>query len=328
MLLVALSAALAKPARKPELLTVHREGSALEITRMEVEVEVEKDPDPPTSADPNAYDAYEAKMDDLTDRRADLKAVDALVRREASALAACALAAGAVPGAEATARISYTREGKGSVRLAKGADAALGGCLVSQLHKQRRPVLVHAASTDPAADWRFVLAAPPEGTTLAAGALIDRSAGFGPVDFGEPAEALDDRRMASSYRNTVTYSRGFDGDAMLGGAKGGPAWSFDAKQGLYAARFMVTSDSAAFSVKESLKEMFGAPRWDSALSAWYWRGEHVVWVAEQAGDATMITVLDIDRARAAGLVETAPGDPREMNSEAGSRLPRVLGDGQ
>ncbi|MBM4368587.1 MAG: hypothetical protein FJ102_20410 [Deltaproteobacteria bacterium] len=315
--------ALAERLRDPERITIHAEGAPLEITRMEAEVEVEEDPEAPTGMSDGAYEAYERAIDNLADHRDDLKAVDALLRRESGAIARCAADAGAAAGAKATAHIRYARDGTGSVKAASGGDPALSGCLVSLLHKQQRPVLLHEAPRNPEGDWSFTLVSAPETVP----SLIDRTTGFGPVEFGETYDALDERRLSMQHRNSTTYTRGFDADAILAGAKGGPAWSFDATQGLYAVRLQVSSDSAAFAVKESLKAMFGVPRWDTEVKGLYWRGEHILWVTEQAGDATMVTVLDIDRARAAGLLSYVPGDARDITNETGSRLPRILGDG-
>ncbi len=322
-MLILVFPALAERLRDPEQITIHVDGAPLEITRMEVEVEVEKEPEAPTGMTDGAYEAYERAVDNLADHRDDMRAVDALLRRESGAIARCAVDAGAAPGAKAAARIRYARDGTGSVKATKGGDAALSGCLVSLLHKQQRPILLHAAPKNPEAEWTFTLVSAPETVP----SLIDRTTGFGPIEFGESYEALEERRLSTQHRNTSTYTRGFDADAVLAGAEGGPAWSFDAKQGLYAVRLLVTSDSAAFAVKESLKVMFGLPRWDTELKGLYWRGEHILWVTEQAGETTMVTVLDIDRAKAAGLLTYVPGDAKDITNETGSRLPKILGDG-
>ncbi len=315
--------ALAERLREPELLTIHADGAPLEITRMEVEIEVEKDPEAPTGMTDSGYEAYEAAVDNLSDHRDDMKAVDALLRRESGVIARCATDAGAVPGAKASAKIRYARDGTGHVKAQKGGDAALAGCLVSLLHKQQRPLLLHHAPKNPEAEWTFTLVAAPE----AVPSLLDRTTGLGPMEFGQAFDELEERRLSTQHRNTSTYTRGFDGDAILAGAEGNPAWSFDAKEGLYAVRLLVASASAAFAVKESLKSMFGLPRWDSELKGLYWRGEHMLWVTQQAGETTMVMVLDIDRAKAAGLLAYVPGDAKDITNETGSRLPKILGDG-
>ncbi len=326
MLILALGVALAKNA-EPLKVTVLGDGAPVQLWRMQVEAETTEDPEMPRQATEAALEAWEREVDNLVDRRADMAALDALLARESVVVGACAVAAGVAPGTEAAVRLRVNRSAKFTVaRPAAGAHEALAGCVVDGLLKREFPALLHPTRQEPEATYTFRFEADPGPVPP----LVDRHHGLANVNFGDSFDRLDDRKMSAQYRNSTTYGRAFDSDAVLMGVAGAAAWSFDGNNGLYAARFLVRGDTGSFRLRERIKEVLGAPRWDSALKAWYWRGEHVVWVTETpAGTSDLVvTILDMDRAKAAKLVETVPGDPRELGGETGSRLPRVLQTGE
>lgn len=326
MLLFALGVVWAETA-EPLKVTVLGAGAPVQLWRMQVEAETAEDPEMPRQPTEAALLAWEEAVDNLADRRVDMAAFDALLARESVVVGACAAAAGVPAGTEAAVQLRVNRAGRVTLaRPAPGAHEALAGCVVGSLLKHEFPALLHPTRQEPEATYTFRYETDPGPVPL----LVDRHRGLANVNFGGGPQELDDRKMSAQYRNSTTYGRALDSDAVLMGVAGAAAWSFDGTEGLYAARFLVRGDTGSFKLRERLKTVLGAPRWDTALKAWYWRGENILWVAETpAGTSDLVvTILDVQRAKAARLVETVPGDPRELGVETGSRLPRILNTGE
>ncbi|GDX79863.1 hypothetical protein LBMAG42_16740 [Deltaproteobacteria bacterium] len=278
------------------------------------------DPTPPESDSESAYEGWIRVMEVRKDRRADLVEADTLVRDYSPVIADCALKAGAVAGASAAATVSIPITGVIKVAAGSG-DAALAGCVASTLHKRQTGAILHGGrNIEP--KYTFTLVAPPASVP----ATEDIEASFAGVVFGEPSSRVLEPRLSSSYRNTRHYTRMIDDNVQCMGIDCRIAYDFEDDEGLYGGEIRVEGDAASFRLREGLKARFGAGRWDGSVKAWYWRGERLIYVSVRVPDTTyeVLRILDMERARRAGLATSFPGDPEGENGSKIKSLPKVL----
>lgn len=317
LLLISLVLAAEKLAPPPEQIETVADG----LTFFRAGDEVEGgDPTPPDTDSQSRADAYVVLMEGRKDRRADLVEADTLLRDYAPLIADCALKAGAVTGASAAARVAIPITGV--VKVAGGSgDAALAGCVTSTLHKRQTGAILHGGrNVEP--KYTFTLVAAPALVPT----WLDAEDSFAGVRFGEPSSRVIEPRLSSSYRNTRHYTRMIDDNVQCMGIDCRIAYDFEDDEGLYGGEIRVEGDAASFRLREGLKDRFGAGRWDGAVKAWYWRGERLLYVSVRVPDTSyeVLRIIDMERAKRAGLATSFPGDPDGDGASKNKSLPRVL----
>lgn len=279
------------------------------------------EPIPPKSSTKESQKEYDAEVDTYQDLRDDFAALDAELAELGPAIAACAGTAGAQPGAKSTLHVTVSNRGIISrATPEKSGDEALSGCAHDELFKRQTAVVLHGH--DRSVAYTFTFQAAP----AAVPTPIDATLGIAGIAFGASSEALPNRVNSASSGNTTHYYRTNDADVAYLGIAVGVAFSFDADQGLYAARIRGTGDVATFTLREKTTERLGNPKWDAKLKTWYWRGDRVLYVFEgdASGETGQLTIMDIERAKAANLVAVLPGDAAPGELAPGQKLPKVL----
>jgi len=288
---------------------------------------VEKEPlgEQPVSVEPRDYAAW---MRRATDRAA-LANLDAAVRWTADQVDACAEAA---TDGEATVQVSVATSGQTRAKV-EGGDVTLGDCVSQSLDGQlslfplaRSVRATYTVSRDSAWPTPGLSADPPPADGEAAFApAVDALRGFGAIPFGGRAADFEEMERLDVTEAVTFYQRlGDAGCRWLGATCAGINYAF-AEDGLVGVTLGV-GGGGTWRIRETLTEMFGAPRWDQRFKAWYWRGAKVLvhYRRLPTGDEVLVGFADIARARAAGL-SPLPGDrPVATDTDPDRRLPRII----
>lgn len=333
-MLLLMSLALARPAVEPPPEKVEVVADGLRFFRKGDSAEGGDEP-PPEVNSSSAQDAWSKRLRRQDDRRADLKAADALLADYAPLVADCATKAGVQPGAAAVATITFAASSSQlSVALGKPSEAALGGCLVSTLHKRQVGGLFHpvggleeGGGSNPTINptWTFTYTGPPAEAPAHA---VDVERGLGGVRFGTDPNEMAGASLVLTTRSVGTWQRYIDDNVRYMGVKCTVLFLSHSDTGIVGARVRVTGDGDSFRVKEALKSRFGAGKYDSAYKAWYWRGDRLVVVAQRVPDSDVeeFVMLEMGPALASGVAVAFPGDRKPGDASPGTRLPRVLQD--
>lgn len=281
--------------------------------------------------------------------RAGLASLDGAVRWRADGIDACARAAGVA--ADAVARVDVTVGLDGAVKAKAKDGGALGGCVVAALDGQVFPLIVQsdvrgkydvtwtpgASSVASAAPAESAAPAAAEAASAvssapgnaAANPRLDEERGFAGIAWGGPSDRLEDGTAIGSQSGTTFYARRSDQIGRWLGAKvTGASYAFG-KDGLHSVRLAFLGTTTAWRLREALTARYGAPDWDNAFGAYFWRGERVLLFFRPVpgSEEVQISLLDIARARASGLADRMPGDPVDpTKSTDGRRLPRIFRD--
>lgn len=232
---------------------------------------------------------------------------------------------GSSPAATVTVRIAVDSTGVLDVQAPKDP---LGACVAGAMDGHRVPMLVASTARQAYTVTWDGTPSLRSGTPTPEGFCpeLDRAAGFSGVPWGAAGDSLPNAEVETVKDTSRTYRRSGDQEARWLGAKIAATFAFG-ESGFYAAG-LTGQVSGAFQVRERLVELYGQPRWDGPNKAWYWRGnERILQMIPDTGNGFfVVSLLDIGRARAGGLVERLPGDPAtEVGPEGGTRLPKIYG---
>lgn len=226
--------------------------------------------------------------------RVRLQSLDLVVQGQAAALADCAVTG------EVAARIAVGTDGRAKATPVKGASEALASCVEVAFDDVPLPLFVERGF---ALDYTFRI---PGGEPMAEAA--DRDAGFAGILFGAKAAEVEGLAAMDPKAGGVTvYSRTTDRGLLLGEQPAGVAYAFG-PDGFFVAVARFTGHASRLAVRNALKARYGQPRVDPASRAPYWRGKRTLLQLAETGDETLLVVMDIERTRAARLVDALPGD--------------------
>jgi hypothetical protein len=307
---------LAPPPEKVDTVAI-----GLTLSRKGADAEGGEPPSPKNDTQAE-YEAWVRVTERYKDGRAELAALDAVIADLSPETASCAYAAGATAGQTATVAVTASSvNGILSARATGNEAPALAACAVAAWDKVATPFAYHGGSP-PRATYRVTLTEPPARVREG----IDRFDGIVAARFGSSPSDLVEGRLGSTHRNAQHYTRAFDDNVRFLAVPCVLVFSFDGAVGLYGYRVRVSSDSGGFALHDRIKSVAGQGTWDNDLKGWYWRSAEQVWVTQRSPDGKTeeLTVLHVERARAAGMVSYLPGDRDETNPTPGKMVPRVL----
>ena len=268
-------------------------------------------------------DLYDARLNALereefkrNRERARLRGMDAAMRWQAPLVEGCATTG------STTVRVAFAEDGViRSVKAMKGADEALAACIAEAYEKTWLPVF----HVEPSAVWTFTFDGTSAGAPLAR--AIDRDHGFNGIDFGAPADGVEGLTLESDADEVRYFGRAADygRDTLFGAATTSISYGFTDPDGFCVAYARFSGESVGFTLRQGLNGRYGTSRVNPETQSWYWQGEDVLLELFPAGEGRLVlAVLDIDRARRAGILDTLPGEKGDRKFEVPRYLRKAL----
>ncbi|MFZ5479745.1 MAG: hypothetical protein ACOZNI_23475 [Myxococcota bacterium] len=240
-------------------------------------------------------------------------ATDEVFRWELAAVEACAATTPAT--GDVVARFKVDNGGTVTKVSTRSGDPALAACVREGFTDVRLPL------TQGGLDLTYTLRFSPAPRAAPPPPPLDRDRGAAGLPWGANPADLDGLQRVDGERDTTFYQRDTDYEARLMGVPvAGISYGFD-PHGLYVVIVRVLGDDGKFNLRQALRARYGQGRLDPQSQAEYWRGQKNVIEARDAGDALIVTFLDIERGRRSGLVTRLPGDKTD---DAQKEVPRYL----
>lgn len=280
----------------------------------------EKSPpkDPGGNAPASAQEDY-SKQKAIFDAWTDTATrTDAVAQRELAVVAACVTA----PVVGAKVKLTIDVDAKvHKVAVDKAVPSDVAACFEKAYKDVVLPTFTFEKDkADIVLDWTVSLTpASP------APAAIDRDAGAGQALFGAPSADLGSTSTLRSDSYHKELIREQDQEIRWMGVPVLSArYGVDHDDTFVFFIVQVDGDTSAYALRAALRSRYGQPKWDPTGKAWYWRSAHELVVTQDLGGDSpglVVSVLDIERTRAAGILGRVPGDPE---TKTGPRLPSIF----